>query len=283
MSEKRTPNNQPEDLRAARLAARKKKRRQLMIRRTLLVLAIVLLVALIATAVVLKIVADQKSAKGESVNFLAVKEIVVEGETRYTDEQIIDASKLFVGQSLLSVNKVAAHDNLTAAFPYLATVEVSNASFYTLRIRVTEVPEMAVVACDDQWMILGDNNRALALVEEANIPAGLPRIKGASFENQVVGKSLLDERSLRICETLITAAKRYDLKNMTTIDISTKTKIFLMLDERMQVVLGNETNLATQVQVLVDTLPTLYRNNGEDATGRVDMMFYADTNSPMIK
>lgn len=281
MSEKRTPNtpSQPEDLRAARLAARKKKRRQLMIRRTLLVLAIVLLVALIATAVVLKIVADQKSAKGESVNFLAVKEIVVEGETRYTDKQIIEASKLFVGQSLLSVNKVAAHDNLTVAFPYLETVEVSNASFYTLRIRVTEVPEMAVVACDDQWMILGDNNRALALVEEADIPESLVRIKGASFEQQVVGKSLLDERSLRICETLITAAKRYDLKNMTTIDISTKTKIFLMLDERMQVVLGNETNLANQVQVLVDTLPTLYRNNGEDAAGRVDMMFYADTNS----
>ena len=281
MSEKHTPNtqSQPEDLRAARLAARKKKRRRLMIRRTLLVLAIVLLVALIATAVVMKIVADQKSAKGESVNFLAVKEIVVEGDTRYTDEQIIEASKLFVGQSLLSVNKVTAHDNLTAAFPYLETVEVSNASFYTLRIRVTEVPEMAVVDCDGQWMILGDNNRALALVDEENIPAGLPRIKGASFEAQVVGKSLLDERSLRICQTLITAAKRYDLKNMTTIDISTKTKIFLMLDERMQVVLGNETNLATQVQVLVDTLPTLYRNNGEDATGRVDMMFYADTDS----
>ena len=134
MSEQRTPNTQPqpEDLRAARLAARKKKRRQLMIRRTLLVLAIVLLVALIATAVVMKIVADQKSAKGESVNFLAVKEIVVEGATRYTDEQIIETSKLFVGQSLLSVNKVTAHDNLTAAFPDLATVEVSNASFYTL-------------------------------------------------------------------------------------------------------------------------------------------------------
>ena len=43
MSEKRTPNNQPEDLRAARLAARKKKRRQLMIRRTLLVLAMYLI------------------------------------------------------------------------------------------------------------------------------------------------------------------------------------------------------------------------------------------------
>ena len=36
-------------------------------------LSVVLLVALIATAVVMKIVADQKSARGEAVNFLAVK------------------------------------------------------------------------------------------------------------------------------------------------------------------------------------------------------------------
>lgn len=281
MNEQWTPNTntQPDDLRAARLEQRRRKRRRLMIRRTILVLSIVVLVALIATVLVMKIVADQKSAKGESVNFLAVQEILVEGDTRYTDEELIEASGLYVGQSLLSVNKVTAHDNLVAAFPYLEVVEVSNASFYALRIRVTEVPVMAVVEADDRWFVLGENNRALELVDEEHIPEGAVRIRGASFENQVVGKSLLDERSLRICRTIIAAAKRYDLKNMTTIDVSKKTKIFLMLDERMQVVLGNETNLTTQIEVLVDTLPTLYKNNGADAAGRVDMMFYSDTDA----
>lgn len=279
MNEQHTSHQQPDDLRRARQAARKRRRRKLMIIRTTLVLSVVLLVALIATAVVMKIVADQKSARGEPVNFLAVKEIVVEGDTRYSDEEIIKASKLYVGQSLLSVNKVTAHDNLTAAFPYLETVEVGNASFYTLRIRVTEVPVMAVAKCEDDWMILGENNRALERVTEEDIPEGLVRIQGGTIVNNVVGKDLLDDRSLRICRTLISASKRYGLDNMTTVDVSAKTRIFLMLDERMQVVLGNETNLDTQVEVLVDTLPTLYKNNGTDATGRVDMMFYADTNA----
>lgn len=279
MNEQRTPHQQPDDLRRARQAERKRRRRKLMIIRTTLVLSVVLLVALIAAAVVVKIVADQKSARGESVSFLAVKEIVVEGDTRYSDEEIIKASKLYVGQSLLSVNKVTAHDNLTAAFPYLETVEVGNASFYTLRIRVTEVPVMAVAQCEDEWIILGENNRALERVAEEDIPEGLVRIKGATTVGNVIGKDLLDDRSLRICRTLISAAKRYGLDNMTTVDVSAKTRIFLMLDERMQVVLGNETNLATQVEVLVDTLPTLYKNNGTDATGRVDMMFYSDTNA----
>lgn len=281
MNDQRTPTTQqqPDDLRRVRMEARRRRRRKLMIIRTLIVLAIVLLIALIVAAVTVKIVADQKSAKGEATRFLAVKNIVVEGDTRYTDEEIIKASKLYVGQSLLSVNKVQAHDALTAAFPYLETVEIGNASFYNLRIRLTEVPVLAVAECDDGWMILGDNNRALELVEAEGIPEGLVHIVGATFEEQTVGKSLLDERSLRICRTLLAAANRYGLSNMTTIDIREKTKIQILLDERMQVVLGNETNLDTQIEVLVDTLPTLYKNNGEDAAGRLDMIFYSDDNA----
>ena len=247
-----------------------------MIKRTIIVAVALLLVALIATVIVVKIVADQKSAKHETVGFLAVKEILVEGETRYTDEEIIKASGLYVGQSLLSVNKIKAHDALTAAFPYLNTVEVGNSSFYTLRIRVSDVPVMAAVEMEEDWMILGDNNRALERVAEDAIPAGTVRIKGAEFENKAVGKSLLDERSLRICRALIEAATRYDLDSMTTVDITTKTKIHILLNERMQVVLGNETNLANQIKALVDILPTLYKNNGEDAAGQLNMLFYND-------
>lgn len=281
MNEQRTPhtNSNTDDLRKARAQARQRRRRKLMIQRTLIVLALLAMFGLVLTGVVVKIVADQKSARGETVGFLAVKEIVVEGDTRYSDEEIIKASNLFVGQSLLSVNKVKAHAALTAAFPYLDAVEVGNESFYNLRIRVTEVPVMAAVEREDGWMILGANNRALELVPEEQIPAGTVRIKGATLENEAVGKSLLDERSLRICRTLVTAAKRHGLDSMTTIDVTTKTKIVILLNERMQVVLGNETNLDNQIDALTGILPTLYKNNGEDAAGRLDMVFYTDDNS----
>ncbi len=280
MNEQRTPNTnqRPDDLRQARALARKRRRRKLLIMRTAIVLAIVLLVGLITAGVVVKIVADQKSARGETAGFLAVKEIVVEGDTRYSDEEIIKASKLFVGQSLLSVNKIKAHANLTAAFPYLDTVEVGNDSFYTLHIRVTEVPVMAAVEREDGWMILGDNNRALELVTEESIPADTVRIKGATLENEAVGQSLLDERSLRICRALVSSAGRYSLEGMTTIDITSKTKISIQLNDRMQVVLGNETNLENQIRALTGILPSLYANNGEDAAGRLDMIFYSDEN-----
>jgi hypothetical protein len=59
--------------------------------------------------------------------------------------------------------------------------------------------------------------------------------------------------------------------------MTVKTKIHVLLNERMKVVLGNETNLTNQVKALVDILPTLYKNNGEDAAGLLNMLFYNDT------
>lgn len=274
----RPREGEPDDLRKARQLARQRRRRKLMLTRMLIVLSIVLIVALIATAVVVKIVADQKSAKGEAVRFLAVKKILVEGDTRYTDEEIIKASKLYVGQSLLSVNKVKACQSLVKALPYLDgnRVMVDNASFYHLRIRVAEMPIMAAVKTEKDWIIMGENNHAMERVDADAIPKGTVQIRGASFESQKLGKTLLDERSLRICKTLIDAADAYGLDSMTTIDIHTKTRICILLNERIEVVLGNETNLTNQIKALVEMLPTLYQNNGEDAAGRLNMIFYSD-------
>lgn len=269
-------DGQLDDLRLARQQERRRRRRRLMIQRTLLVLAVMLAVTLIGLCIGVKIHHDNKSARGESVRFLAVKEITVKGDTRYTDKEIIKASKLFEGQSLLSVNKVRAHDALLKKFPYLDTVKISNNSFYSLCIEVTEVPVMAAVEMPKDWMVLGVNNRALEKVSANKIPKGAVRIVGASLAGQKVGTNLLDERSLRICTTLIESAKKHGLKGMTTIDIRQKTRIVIMLNERMEVVLGNETNLDKQIGVLVDTLPTLYKNNGKDAAGRLSMVFYSD-------
>jgi len=266
----------PENLQQARQLARRRRRRRLMIIRTAIVLSIVLLLALVGSLVVMKIVATQQSKRGETTGFLAVREIVVEGDTRYTPEQLIEKSGLYVGQSLMGVNKVRAHELLMQNFPYLNTVEIGNASFDTLRIRVTETQVLGAVQAGDEWFIVGVNNHALERLTADALPAGILRVVGATLEGETIGQPLLDERSLRVCRTLSASAALYQLEGMTTIDITEKTNLSILLKERIRVVLGNETNMAAQIEMLVDTLPVLYQNNGPEATGRLDMTTYAD-------
>lgn len=272
MSEKK-----PENLQQARQQARRRRRRKLMIIRTSIVLAVVLVLLVVGALVVMKIVGTQQSKRGETTTFLSVDSIVVEGDTRYSDEKIIETSGLYVGQSLLGVNKVKAHDTLLENLPYLNTVEISNTKFNVIRIRVTETEVMAAVKLEKKnWMIVGVNNQALEQLKEDKLPDGLLRVAGATLENEQVGKTLMDERSLRITRTLSAAAELYDLSGLTTINMKKKTDLYVLINERLKVRLGNDTNLAAQIEMLASTLPTLYQNNGVNASGELDMRTFSD-------
>lgn len=262
----------------ARRAVRRRKRKRLKIMRISIMVAVILLLCLVGALIILRIVGLQSSQQGDTTDFLAVKSIEVEGETRYSTQEIIEKSGLYVGQSLLGVNKVQAHNALLKAFPYLSRVEVSNSSFDTLRIAVEETPVMGAVKMDDGWMILGTNNHALEQLAEDKLPPGTLHIVGASLESMQVGTPMLDERSLRICQTIIAASQLYKVDSMTAMDLTEKTNISIVLNGRLQVILGNETNLKNQMQALAATLPTLWKNNGKDAGGRLDMSSYSDDN-----
>lgn len=249
----------PETLQEARRQAR---RRRLRRRRITLVVSAVVIVLLISIGVLMAV--------------MDVTAIYVEGDTRYSYEQIVDKSGLDVGQNLLSVNKQEAHDRLLEAFPYLATVEVGNASFSELRITVTEVEEMAAVLVGEDYVIVGVNNRALERMPKNEAPKSMLKIKGATLQNEAIGQDLMDERSLRICQTIISAARQYGLDNLTSIDITQKNRISIKLDKRLQVMLGNENNIPTQIAVLTGILPVFYEKNGKEAEGMLDMTSYSD-------
>lgn len=144
MSEKQ----QPESLQKARQEARRRRRQQLMFRRTALVggvvLAALLIIGVCVTGIVLTVVGTQQSARGETTDFMAIEKIIIEGDSRYSEEEILEASGLYVGQSLFGVNKVKAHDKIKKALPYLETVEIGNKGILTLHIRVTDATVMEI-------------------------------------------------------------------------------------------------------------------------------------------
>ena len=87
-------NSPVSEMNEARRKARQRRRQQLMIIRTAIVLGIVALLVLVGWLVVWKFRADGANARRETTTFFPVKEIVVEGETRYSAEELIEKSGL---------------------------------------------------------------------------------------------------------------------------------------------------------------------------------------------
>ncbi len=269
--------NSPENARAQK---RKARRRRLRIRRITIVAVALLLIAAIVWGAVELI----KASKGQTTSFLGVKAIEVEcidgeGTVRYSDEEIIRASGLYLNQSLLALNKVQASERVLAQFPYLDFVEVKNTSFSTVCIRVAETKVLAAVQTAENWLILGENNHVLESVATDALPAGVVRVFGAKPMEVTVGKEALEERSLRVVKTLLTAAEETSLTDITAIDITQITDLRLWWKDRVEIILGNESNLVGQIVAFHEMLPTLLEKNGDNVAGRLDMTSYADDNA----
>lgn len=271
-------DNAPINSMEARRAEKRRRRR----RRRMIRTATVLIVAgILLTAIVWGVIEVAKASKGESTSFFGVKAIEVEfvdgeGTVRYSPEEIIRASGIFINQSLLAVNKVQASNRVLEQFPYLDYVEVKNTSFSTVCIGVSEAKVLAALQTGEDWLIIGENNHVLERVTTENVPADLPRIVGVKALSEQLGGDALDERSLRICSTVLGAVEQCDLQGVTVVDITEKTNLRFWWKNQVDVILGNESNLAEQVTAFNRLLPTLIEKNGDSVSGQLDMTSYAD-------
>ena len=176
-----------EDARQAQRTARRRRRRRQRILRICILLSALLVFALIVAFIVLRITGTVAKNNGEKTSFLAVRDIIVEGDTRYSTDEIIRESGIYVGESLLVVNKVQAHDRLLEKFPYLDRVEVGNASFSTIQIRVWETQVIGAVQTYDYFEMIQD--RILSFVS-GHSQISYERLRSLMLNTEMMTKDL---------------------------------------------------------------------------------------------
>lgn len=230
----------------------------------------------------------------EKPSAFGVQEILVEGDTRYDEQAIIQASGIRVGQSVFSLNLKLAAQNVLSTFPYLETVDIQKVSFGTVRIALKEVEAIGARYADGSWIVVGSNGKALeTLPVEGDRPPRYLYFKGVTPETAAIGGTAMDEESLRIIRTLLTAFADFrqeakeaeelpavDLtEEIVEIDISNKADIRLNWKNRIVIRLGNESNLYKEINVLATSLALLQKSQGYGIAGQIDLRSYSDSDS----
>ena len=214
-----------------------------------------------------------------------VKSVTVEGNTRYSNDAIVGISGIYVGQSVFSVNKKQAAENIKAAFPYIETVEVSSSSFDTIRIKVEENEPIGAIYAGGRWVVVGEDGRGLeALPVEGERPFRYLYIRGVEPLTDELGKVMLDERSLSIVNELRAAFANAPLEGVGVIDLTDVTDILLDWKNQITIALGNDANLTYEIKVAAASLPILLEQYGTTTRGELDIRMYSDPNNanPMI-
>lgn len=172
------------------------------------------------------------------VIFFRVGEITVQGNTRYTAQQIIDVTGVETGDNLFGVNKSKVARELLARLPYIQSVSVRRKLPDTLMITVSEGTAAAAIAQGGKWWLVGPDGK---LLEEAKAaPQGCAQVTGLVPLAPAVGTYLAAEESqmerVENLRTLLSAlAETGLLERVETIDLSAQYQILFRCDGRFDV------------------------------------------------
>lgn len=213
---------------------------------------------------------------------LEVKAVTVSGSTRYTEQELLQTSRIIVGQSIFSVDEQRAINNLLTRFPYLDTVTISNPSYDTVHITVTETQELGVIQQGNDWLLIGRNGKALQTIPRtSDRPQRYPYISGVTADPSILpGQQALQEEQLQTALCLFDTCALYGLSDVGQIDIFSITSLKIVWRSQITVLLGNSSNLDYQVRLLTTSLPQLLTKHGNHVRATYDLRAFSDpTNS----
>lgn len=208
---------------------------------------------------------------GALTMFFRIDTIVVQGNARYTDEQIIEAAGVQKEQNLVLLNKYDVKQAIFDALPYVETVVVNRKYPDALLLTVTEcVASAAIPGADGTWL-MSDSGKILE--RTATVPDGCVRVTGCELSEPSVGAqaAFSEEESYRLDRllALLRAAEEKQLLSMIgEVDLGDGTGITLTYLGRFTVKMPWDADLAYKLENLRTVVDVLEDNE----TGTINLM-----------
>ncbi|MBR2304632.1 MAG: FtsQ-type POTRA domain-containing protein [Ruminococcus sp.] len=189
------------------------------------------------------------------VFFFNIETIQIEGVTLYGDEQIQIVGGVQSGQNLIRLDTDVVEERLKNNLVYIEDVKVQQKLPSTLVITCTEAEKAVDIEDGDSYYVISSSGRVL---EQSAKPTGrIPVIKGFELKSKTPGEELASKDSLKtdILSQLLTGIQDNHYKRITNIDMSDRSDIKILYDERIEIRLGSSVDIEsklTQIKAVID-------------------------------
>lgn len=203
--------------------------------------------------------------------FFKIETIHVTGNQRYEDSAILEASGIQVGSNLFLMNKFNAAESITAALPYVETVQIRRQIPTTLHIDVTECSAPAAIRQDGKvWLISG----AGKIVDSLGM-AAWPRyaqVTGIALTEPVIGQSITVAAEQESTRTLLFSLleqleAKAMLPNVQAIHLEDGSALTMRYLDRFDVIFPIDSDFDYKLDYLNAVIQRLEVNE----TGTIDM------------
>lgn len=210
------------------------------------------------------------------VVFFRVNQVTVTGNSRYTAQEIIDASGVALGGNLLLVNKPQTARNINRLLPYVETVSPIRRLPDTLELRITETVAAARLETADGWWLINSGGKLVELTAEAG--EGVPQVFGLTPITPTLGARLTvemtDQVKLEGLRSLLSALEqRGMLEGVSSfVDLSASNLIRFNYGDDLTVVVPMSGDFDRRVFSLQRVLE-VYQEQGERVVGTLDLTY----------
>ncbi|MBQ3137555.1 MAG: FtsQ-type POTRA domain-containing protein [Clostridia bacterium] len=190
-------------------------------------------------------------------NGATVANIVIEGESRYKEDKIIEAANVYVGINMLSVREKDTNDAVTVALPYIKDVQVDYRFPETLALIVTPTEERMLIEGSSGYICLDKDAKVLSL-KKKKLTDGRYLVQGISQQAAEVGTAFVPteenkakyERAAEII-SLLEATGKF---TKGTVVVSDLKDVRVIYDSRINIYLGDCANLESKISDAMDVI-----------------------------
>lgn len=167
--------------------------------------------------------------------------IEVEGNSRYTAEQIIAPSGVETGQNLLHIDTKGAESRIKAALSYIDDVEVKRSLPTKIKITVKEAEKWFLVTSNG---VTGAVSRLGRIVELGSVD-GLPLVEGYDPADIVPGAMLESKESGKtdIPSLILSKAEEHGITGITNINMTDRFDITIDCENNVTLLLGGVSDI----------------------------------------
>ena len=196
--------------------------------------------------------------------FFKVEQISVQGNARYSADEIIAACGVMSGDNLVLLDKYSVAQTLYTDLPYITDVRITRSFPDTLKITVEETHASLAIESGGAWWLLSDAGKVLEQVDEAEAQnhllligmTALPPSAGSPVE-LTADNRLSTERLLELVAGL---NQRGMLEKTQSIHADNSEILILSYDNRFRVELYYDADLDFKLDCLLAAVNELEPN-----------------------
>ena len=198
-----------------------------------------------------------------------ISQIRTEGESRYSSEQIIEASGISEGVNMFSVKAEDVKKRICSQLPFVGSAAVKRVLPSTIVISVTPETVEYTIKCGEEYAAVSKDLKVLEMTEGA----AEQTVVGLETAEVKAGETLgIADEAKQSLVSLKTAMDAVGIGEVTVIDMTDQNNIKLLYKSRYVLDLGNTDLLEYKLKFCIKVAET------EQNQGVIDVRYVTDTN-----